>query len=284
LSLQSPVMQSRIVCPVCRLGLDRQSDAWRCPQGHSFDVAREGYVNLLLVQQKSSTDPGDSPDMVIARREFLQAGHYQPLRQAVLDVLSTTAVRAPAHGAQHTALLDIGCGEGYYTSAFGTIADEVVGLDIAKPAIRLAAKRFSGITWLVGTGAQLPIADASVNWVSCLFTQLHIDEIHRVLVPHGHVLVVTPAPEHLWTVREGLFEEVHAHEPDKFLAGFESRFTLAARREIRFELQLIRQSLGQLLLMTPYVWKARPERRAALEQHPSFTTEAAFTLLLFEKN
>ncbi|WP_428311470.1 putative RNA methyltransferase [Hydrocarboniphaga sp.] len=263
-----------LVCPLCRLPLERPPKTWRCASGHSFDVAREGYVNLLPVQHKNSLDPGDSAESLAARRDFLGAGHYAPLRQAVLRLL------APL---QPDRLLDLGCGEGWYTSAFPQVAAEVVGLDIAKPAIQLAAKRFKAITWLVGSGASLPVADGALDAISCLFTQLHVAEMHRALRHGGHVLVVTPAPTHLWSLRAGLFDEVRAHEPDKFLAGFEAQFEVLGREEVRAPLQLTQTTLKQLLAMTPYVWKARPEKRLALEQSDHFETEAAFSLLLFKK-
>jgi 23S rRNA (guanine745-N1)-methyltransferase len=263
-----------IVCPLCRQLLQREPKTWRCVSGHSFDVARDGYVNLLLVQQKNSLDPGDSAESLAARRDFLAAGHYQPLRDAVLRML------APLH-AQN--VLDLGCGEGYYTSAFPDVATDVIGLDIAKPAIQLAAKRFKAITWLVASGAQLPVADGALDVITCLFTQLHVGEMHRALGAGRHVLVVTPAPTHLWSVREGLFDEVRAHEPDKFLLGFEAQFEVVAREEVRAGLSLTQRTLKQLLAMTPYVWKARPEKRVLLEQCESFETEAAFSLLLFRK-
>lgn len=267
-------MMQGIVCPLCRLPLDRRPGSWRCPWGHSFDVAREGYVNLLPVQQKHSREPGDSTEMVVARREFLQAGHYQRLGDAAVQFL------APL---QAQSLLDTGCGEGYYTCAFTSIAAEVTGLDISKAAVRLAAKRFPGITWLVGSGSALPLADATTDVVSSLFCPLHISEMHRVLRPGGHVLVVTPAPEHLLSLREVLFEEVRAHAPDKFVPGFEAGFELRATEAVRFPLTLTQTALRQLLLMTPYAWRAKPERRAALNVLESVVTEAAFSMMLFGK-
>lgn len=263
-----------ILCPLCRLTLERQPGTWRCAQGHAFDVAREGYVNLLLVQNKSSPEPGDSAKMVQARREFLGADHYRPLREAVLALLAPLATRT---------LLDTGCGEGYYTSAFTALTPDVIGVDIAKPAIRLAAKRYRDITWLVASGAALPLADGSMDVVCNMFTQIHLAEMLRVLAPGGHVLVVTPAADHLQSVRAELFDEVRAHEPEKFLAGFEAAFDALPATEVRFPLQLGGQSLRQLLTMTPYVWKAKPGKRAALECRESFATEAAFTLMLFRK-
>lgn len=263
-----------ILCPLCRLPLDRQPKVWRCPQNHSFDVAREGYVNLLPVQHKHSREPGDSAAMVTARREFLQAGHYEPLREALVDLLQPL-------GAQ--SLLDVGCGEGWYTSVLPRVAADVTGLDIAKPAIQSAAKRFRGITWLVGSAAHLPFADASLDLVSSLFTPLQMDEMQRVLRPGGHALLVTPAPDHLWSLRERLFEEVRPHEPDKFLAGFEAQFELHTRQELGFALSLEQADLRRLLAMTPYAWKAKPERRAALEASIGLQAQAAFSLLLFRR-
>lgn len=247
---------------------------WHCPQRHSFDTAREGYVNLLLAHQKNSVVPGDSAESLQARRAFLSAGHYRPLRDAVVDLL--VPLKA-------TRLLDIGCGEGYYTHAMTAAAADVVGLDIAKPAIQLAARCFRGVTWVVASGASIPLADASIDVVCNLFTQLHVAEMLRVLVAGGHVLVVTPAPDHLWNIRERLFDEVRAHEPDKFLAGFESAFELCAQQHVRFELRLTPDSLRQVLMMTPYAWKARPERRAALEERGLGASNASFVLMLFRK-
>lgn len=263
-----------IICPLCRHVLERGEKVWRCEKGHSFDVAREGYVNLLPVQHKNSRDPGDDPQMVLARREFLQAGYYQPLRDAVLKLLAPLKAQS---------VLDIGCGEGYYTDVFTQVASEVVGLDIARPAVRLAAKRYPGITWLVGSGALLPIANASIDIISNMFTQLHIDEMQRVLKPHGYVLVVTPAPDHLWSMREQLFDEVRAHDPDKFMAGFDASFELQSHQQVRFDLSLNQQGLRQLLQMTPYAWKAKQEKREVLESMAALTTEAAFSLILFKR-
>ncbi|HEX5360770.1 MAG TPA: methyltransferase domain-containing protein [Fluviicoccus sp.] len=263
-----------LICPLCRLPLLREAAAWRCDNRHSFDVAREGYVNLLPVQQKKSRDPGDNPEMVQARRDFLQAGHYGPLRDAVIARLQTLNIQS---------LLDLGCGEGWYTGGMSAAASDITGLDIAKPAVRLAAKKHPGITWLVGSGAALPLADASVDAVCSLFSPLPVAEMQRVLKPGGYVLVARPAPDHLWKVREGLFGEVQAHQPEKFLPELQTAFTLQEQAEIRFPLHLVQTALKQLLAMTPYVWKAKPERRAALEAHEVFDTEAAFSLMMLRK-
>jgi 23S rRNA (guanine745-N1)-methyltransferase len=117
-------------CPLCHAPLARTDKSYACPQGHRYDMAKEGYVNLLPVQHKRSKDPGDSAEMMQARRAFLDAGHYQPLRDAVAQLLAAKL----ADGA--SAILDIGCGEGYYTAAFADIAQQkgasTFGLDVSK--------------------------------------------------------------------------------------------------------------------------------------------------------
>lgn len=266
-----------IRCPLCAQPLARAPAAWQCTNRHSFDVAREGYVNLLPVQQKASLHPGDTPASLAARRNFLNEGHYAPLRDALRERLAPLGAGS---------LLDIGCGEGWYTAAFADFTPVVIGLDIAKPAIRMAAREYArrrpGITWLVGSGARLPVDDASIDLVTCLFTPLHGAEIRRVLAPGRHLAVVTPGAGHLAELRAGLFDEVVAHQPEKFVDELEPRFRLVARDDLQAPLQLDNSALRHLLAMTPYAWKARPERRAMLEAQAALATTAAFTILLFE--
>lgn len=262
------------LCPVCRAPLTTGTAAWRCAGGHAFDVAREGYVNLLPVQHKHSRSPGDSAGMLRARRAFLAAGHYAPLRDAVVDLLRPL-------GAER--LLDLGCGEGWYTGAMTAIAADVTGIDIAKDAVRLAARAHPGIVWLVATGASLPVADGAVDLVTSLFAPLPAAELARVTAPGGHLLVVAPAADHLATLRAALFEEVRPHAPEKFAAELAPAFVPARQQDVRFALHLRNEALRQLLAMTPYAWRAKPARRAALEAMDRFGTTAAFSLLLLRR-
>lgn len=272
-------MSITVTCPLCRAPLLRDAVTWRCGAGHAFDVAREGYVNLLPVQNKKSRAPGDSPEMVSARREFLDAGHYAPLR----DVLA--AMLAPLMA---TRVVDIGCGEGYYTTALASSSsadDEIIGIDIARDAVQRAARRVARpkMTWLVASSAALPLANASCDLAVSLFAPVPAAEIARVLQTHGHLLIAAPAADHLRALREALFEDVRAHEPEKILASLDADFQLREQREVRFPLQLNNAALQQLLVMTPYAWRAKRERSEALAARESFSTEAAFTLFLLEK-
>lgn len=265
-----------LICPLCQAPLVAADRSYRCASGHAFDLAREGYLNLLPVQQRKSLAPGDNPEMVLARRAFLEAGHYAPLRSAVVDELVAGRDGGPA-----AVLLDIGCGEGYYTAAMAGVVPDVTGIDISKPAIQRAAKRHPGITWLVASSARLPLATASVDIVCSLFSPLPAAEMRRVLRPGGTLLVATPAPDHLLTLREALFDEVQPHRPEKFVAALATEFALETTREVRVPLSLASEALQQLLLMTPYGWRAKPERRGALVDSGTCVTTAAFTLYRF---
>lgn len=197
-----------LTCPICQQALTLTTKTYRCPASHSFDVAKEGYVNLHVVQHKKSKNPGDTPESVQARRRFLSAGFYAPLRQAIVERVSSLGA---------SRVLDIGCGEGYYTQALADAAKQVVALDIAKSAVQIAAKadKQHRITWVVGTGAILPVADGSMDLCTSFFSPLPKDEMLRVLAPGGFLMVATPAPRHLYAMRQALFDMVIEHEPQK---------------------------------------------------------------------
>lgn len=263
-----------LMCPICRQSLNLTERTWRCEQGHSYDVAKQGYVNLHVVQHKHSKNPGDTPESVDARRAFLQGGYYQPLQQAVVDLLKQLDVKA---------ILDIGCGEGYYTSAMQQVVEHCVGVDIAKTAVQRAAKLNPEVTWVVGTGATLPVLDHSMDACTSLFSPIPQAEIARVLKEDGYLIVVTPAAEHLYAMREALFEQVNPHTPEKFVEQLQDLFELKQEQIIDPPFVLEQQALKNLIAMTPYAYKASPERRSQLEQHSQLEVTASFQIYVFQK-
>ncbi|ENX47554.1 hypothetical protein F886_00490 [Acinetobacter sp. NIPH 542] len=263
-----------LMCPVCRQSLDLNEKTWRCGQGHSYDVAKQGYVNLHVVQHKHSKNPGDTPESVDARRAFLQGGYYQPLQHAVVALLKQLDVKT---------VLDIGCGEGYYTSAMQQVVEQCVGVDIAKNAVQRAAKLNTEVTWVVGTGATLPVLDQSMDACTSLFSPIPQAEIARVLKDDGYLIVVTPASEHLYAMREALFEQVNPHTPEKFVEQLQDLFELKQEQIINAPFVLDQQALKNLIAMTPYAYKASPERRLQLEQQSQLEVTASFQIYVFQK-
>ncbi len=263
-----------LMCPICAQRLQLDNKRWFCSNQHSYDVAKQGYVNLHVVQHKHSKNPGDTVASVDARRAFLQGQYYQPLQQAVVEQIQALKV---------TSLLDIGCGEGYYTSAMQGQVQHCIGVDIAKNAVQVAAKLNPKVTWVVGTGAVLPVLDQSIDLCSSLFSPIPEQEILRVLKPEGYLLVVTPAEQHLYALREALFEQVNPHLPQKFVDQLQHHFELIEQRVVDAELNLPQAQLKNLIAMTPYAYKAKPEKRAQLEQLDQFALSASFQIYVFQK-
>lgn len=246
-----------LACPLDGTPLARQENSWCCARGHCYDVAAQGYVNLLPVQHKRSLDPGDSKEMVAARRRFLEAGHYQPIAAAVARQLLT--------GAGPLACLDAGCGEGYYLGELMAAAGErslaLLGLDISKWAVQAAARRCREVAWVVGSNAHLPVLPASLDRIFCMFGFPVFAEFARVLRPGGELLLVDAAPDHLRELREVIYPVLKPERaavpelPPGFIDGGEER--------LRFGFELTGQAaIFNLLAMTPHLHRATAEGRA----------------------
>jgi 23S rRNA (guanine745-N1)-methyltransferase len=261
-------------CPVCNKDLEAEPKSYACEAGHRFDIARQGYVNLLLSSQMPSKSPGDNAAMIADRRAFLDAGHYLPLRECVERQLARLQAIRPS-----LRLLDLGCGEGYYTAAFAEgEARDVYGLDIAKSALAVAAKRSKAVTWCVGTSRALPFHDRSLDAVLNIFCRPHIAETRRVLKDDGVLLLVGPGVDHLEELRAVLYDTVvkqDSHSTEDILkGGFELRHT----ETLDYTFTLEGPAIGQLARMTPHYWRASQAARAKLDALASLTTRAQFTI------
>lgn len=265
----------RLRCPICHERLLPDDHSMVCSGNHRFDRAREGYLNLLPVQQKNSLDPGDDADMVAARRSFLEEGYYAPFRETLKGVIE------PLHAG---VLLDSGCGEGWYTQMMREVSSEIVALDISKHAVKRAARRMNDTTWLVASSNAIPLFDHTVDVMTAIFSPVHVDEAARVLDEYGTLVIAAPGEKHLWELREALYPEVRAHEPEKWLEGLASAFTLQLETALHFTFTLPdNASVRNLLQMTPHYWRAARERRATVEELPSLTLQADFRILVFSK-
>ena len=263
-------------CPLCEKPLGLSGGSLVCVNRHTFDIARQGYVNLLPVQRKRSLAPGDTPAMLAARRAFLDEGHYAPV---CADV--TAAVEA--HAPRAEAWIDVGCGEGYYTAAFARHFPDasVTGADIAKTAVRMACARDRHIRWITATASHLPLADGSADVITAMFSLLCEEEYARVLRGGGIVVEVTAADDHLIELKRVIYDDVfpqhkHPAPPRGFL-----REVSCERHSFRFTLE--GASLLHLFGMTPHTLRVPPERRERLEALPSLTLTADYFLRVLQK-
>lgn len=266
-----------LLCPVCQDPLEKENTCLRCKNGHSFDVARQGYINLLPASQKHSLHPGDTREMVAARRRFLSTGHYAPIAENVCTLLQTYAPEAKS-------LLDIGCGEGYYTRAIAEAhpAPERWGMDISKDAVRYCAGKDKQGHFFVGTAAHLPFEDESFSVLLSMFALTCPEEFARVLEHHGIFIQVLAGEGHLPALKRIIYPELHHKQKQSHmdLPGF----TRIAEQTLEFSFTLNdAQSVSDLLSMTPHVWRISKEGAERLSQTQTLCDTAQVILNVYQK-
>lgn len=233
-------------CPLCAQPLRREEKRYVCPQGHSFDIARQGYVNLLTVQQKHSLDPGDTRQQVLSRRAFLESGFYAPISEA----LNQAALDYNAQGE----ILDVGCGEGYYSARLAAaLGAPLTGLDISKEAVRCAAGQYKAYAWLCATAAHIPVPDGSVGTLSSLFALTLPGEFRRVLRKNGLFLQVLAAEDHLLGLKSIVYDVLTHKQKDT--APALPGFALLESRQIRFDFTAEGEQIQRLFAMTPHLFR-----------------------------
>jgi 23S rRNA (guanine745-N1)-methyltransferase len=284
-----------LACPVCGGALAVAGSSLRCPAGHAFDTARQGYVNLLA----GAASPGtaDTPAMVAARADFLAAGHYAPLTEALSRTVggalppSTVAPGAALAGFP-PAILDAGAGTGHYLAAVldslpprATPAAVGIALDVSKHALRRAARAHPRIGAAVtDLWRPLPVRSGSVDVVLNVFAPRNAAEFRRVLRPGGVLVVVTPAPEHLAELVGPLgLLAVDAAKDDRLATALTPHFELASRDNLTVPMRLSRVDAGAAARMGPsahHLDEARlAARLAALADITPVT--AAFTVSVY---
>lgn len=267
-------------CPVCSDELCKKEKVMLCPNGHSFDIASKGYVNLLLNNSSGAKRHGDDRLMINARRDFLSKGFYEPLREAVYGFVGDGF---PSGGT----LLDAGCGECWYTSYFkrrldeSGLSPEVLGVDISKFALEKAQKN-CGVERAVASIFKLPVADESCYALVNIFAPACPEEFYRVLKSGGRLIKAIPLERHLWELKAAVYDEPYENEvPPAELDGF----TLEDSRDVAYEFSLeSNRDITDLFNMTPYCYKTSQSDREKLEKLETLSVSASFRVLVYRKN
>ena len=252
----------------------------RCAKGHSFDVAKEGYVHLLGADRMHTRAPGDSKEMVAARRAFLAGGYYAPFAQALCALLEQELA-----GHRTPLVLDAGCGDGYYTAAAARALPQasIAAFDVSKPAVRAAAVETRGLANVqcaVAGSFAIPILSETADAVCNIFSPAAPVEFARVLRRGGALIYAVPGPRHLFGLKEVLYDTPYENPlQDTAYAGF----ALEKRVPVRTVFTLRGEAIRQLFAMTPYYWKTPREGAERLAACSELTTEAAFDFVLYRR-
>lgn len=267
----------KFICPVCGGELSLCGGSARCDNSHTFDRAKEGYFNLLL--SGSSKNHGDNAEMVLARRAFLDTGAYLPLAERTLSVI----FRHLPEGEGLT-LLDIGCGEGYYTDIFERGLAPFVSVsafDISRDAVRRAAKRNKNLSLAVASAYHMPIADGSFDVIVNMFSPLSEGEILRALSDDGIFVMVIPGENHLYSLKAATYDNPYKNEvKDSHIEGL----SLIAEERLSYKINLnSREEIKNLFMMTPYAYKTSRADTERLLSNDSLECEAEFIIFVYKR-
>lgn len=265
---------NRIICPKCKEALISQNKSLKCVNGHCFDIAKEGYANLLLAN-KSGEFIGDSKDMAKSRRNFLSAGYYDVLAEEILNIITSFGVSSPF-------ICDVCCGEGYYSSflAHKIPKSTVCGFDISKEMIKLAAKRKSGASYYVANMTSLPLENECADFVLHLFAPFNESEISRIMKKSGRLISVSPGEKHLLSLKKVLYDNTYLNEENSLKT---SNLILCGQKKISNKIKLLSQEdILALFKMTPYYYHCPKSGFEKLQKINTLDTEIEFIINTFK--
>ena len=265
---------SEFICPVCKQSLRHNEKCYSCAQGHCFDISKDGYVNLLMSQQSSLKRHGDDKLMVRARRDFLSAGYYENLKNTLVNTVS--------HYVKCGVLVDVGCGEGYYSSGISQVNNvDFYGIDISKDALRFASKYVPYGHFAVASAFSLPFKDRSVDCVLSVFAPSAYKEFHRILKDGGYLIKAVPLSEHLWDLKRALYDEPYKNKPE---IRDDSLFELIDFHEIKYVISVnSSEQVQNLFKMTPYYYKTGRQEAENLSQKSNLSTTVHFGVEVYKK-
>lgn len=262
-------------CPNCGLSLNLFNNTYKCKNGHCFDIASSGYLNLIIANRKRSNNSGDNKIMVNSRKDFLSQGYYNILIKEVLDEFINK---------KHINYLDIGCGEGYFTDNFKKLNNKlnIYAIDISKEAIKKASKLNKKINWIVGSVNNLPIKDNSIDILTQIFAPHNVTEYTRVLKDDGLIITVTPAKNHLYEIKELMYENVYLNS-EKIIE--DKKIKLVKEKTVNSILNITNNTdIVNLLKMTPYYYTTSKSNIEKVLNLKKLDVTSSFTIRIYKKN
>ncbi|BDS63728.1 TPA: methyltransferase domain-containing protein [Streptococcus pneumoniae] len=247
--LQRFASATAFACPICQENLTLLETNFKCCNRHSFDLAKFGYVNLApQIKQSANYDKENFQN----RQQILEAGFYQAILDAVSDLLASSKTTIT--------ILDIGCGEGFYSRKLQESHSEKTfyAFDISKDSVQIAAKSEPNwaVNWFVGDLARLPIKDASMDILLDIFSPANYGEFRRVLSKDGILIKVIPTENHLKEIRQRVQDQLTNKEYSNqdIKEHFQEHFTILSSQTASLTKTITAEQLQALLSMTPLLF------------------------------
>lgn len=263
-----------LICPHCKKPLFEKSGSLVCESGHTYDIAKSGYVNLI--NTNSQKESGDSKEMADARRAFLDSGAYSRFKEAIIGAVDNSKVT-----------VDAGCGEGYYTTGIAQGRDAVLGFDLSKAAVMKAAKRAraeavaDNTFFGVGSVFSLPVADGCADCITSIFAPCAEEEFLRILRPGGILVVGCAGKSHLEGLKRELYENIRENTER---ADLPTQMQKIDRLNVSFNITLSgAEQIKNLYMMTPYCYKTSIEAQKRLLSLDSLETLLDFEIHIYRK-
>ena len=253
-----------ILCPVCRKILSKQDKAYKCENRHSFDIAKEGYINLYLHKSQKS---GDNVDMIKDRRDFLNKDYYRFLLDEVNKQLDID-----------DSIIDLACGEGYYTSRF--ISKDKIGIDLSKSGLKIASKNDPDTTYILSTIFNTPLDDKCADKVITIFAPIAKEEIVRLLKDDGMFILVKPDADHLIELKQAIYDKAYQNEVEDITID---NLSLIKHIPVKNKSLLDNTDLNNLFMMTPYYNTSSRKDKDKLKSIDHLEVTFSFMIEIYQK-
>lgn len=260
-----------LICPNCKENLEKKEKNYTCINNHSFDISKSSHINLL-VSKKSGDTIGDNKEMVQARTEFLNKDFYKPLANKLCEILSTKT---------GDLFLDCGCGQGYYTKKMSEYKANFLATDISKHAVIHASKNDKNTVYFVGNVFDLPIKENSIDALTSIFAPFSIEEFYRVLKSDGLAIIVVSGNEHLFELKEKVYENPYKNDENKYDFG---NFIIKSKQNLTYKVTIeLNSDIKHLFYMTPYAFKTSVEDVKKLDKLKNLEITLDFAIYILEK-